>query len=63
MTGKIFTFITLIFMFAISADAQWLKQTVDTKASLRGLSVVNEKIVWASGTGGTFLRTIDGGQN
>ncbi|MDQ4122853.1 MAG: glycosyl hydrolase [Acidobacteriota bacterium] len=44
------------------AGAQWQKQTVDTKASLRGLSVVNEKIVWASGTGGSFLRTIDGGK-
>ncbi len=50
-------------MFAFSADAQWRKQTVDTKASLRGLSVVSEKIVWASGTGGTVLRTVDGGVN
>jgi photosystem II stability/assembly factor-like uncharacterized protein len=44
------------------AFAQWIKQTVDTTASLRGLSVVNEKIVWASGTGGTVIRTIDGGK-
>lgn len=43
--------------------AQWEKQTVNTKASLRGLSVVNEKVIWASGTGGTFLRTTDGGKN
>ena len=50
-------------MCAISAEAQWLKQTIDTKESLRGLSVVSEKVVWASGTGGTFLRTIDGGKN
>ena len=44
------------------ADAQWKKHPVETKASLRGLSVVNEKVIWASGTGGTFLRTIDGGK-
>ncbi|HXH69822.1 MAG TPA: hypothetical protein VNI60_05685 [Pyrinomonadaceae bacterium] len=44
------------------ADAQWQKQTVDTKASLRGLSVVSEKVIWASGTGGTFLKTTDGGK-
>ncbi len=50
-------------MCAVSADAQWMKQNVDTKASLRGLSVVNENVVWASGTGGTVLRTIDGGKN
>ena len=61
MHGK-FLLLILILMFAISADAQWQKQTVDTKASLRGLSVVSENIVWASGTGGTFLRTIDGGK-
>ncbi|MGI8640240.1 MAG: WD40/YVTN/BNR-like repeat-containing protein [Pyrinomonadaceae bacterium] len=52
----------LFLLFAPIADAQWQKQTVDTKASLRGLAVVNEKIVWASGTGGTFLKTIDGGK-
>ena len=30
-------------------------------ASLRGLGALNEKIVWASGTGGTFVHTSDGG--
>ena len=43
------------------ASAQWMKQTVDTTAAFRGLSVVSEKVVWASGTGGTVIRTIDGG--
>ena len=55
-------FLFLLLLFAPIADAQWQKQTVDTKASLRGLSVVNEKIIWASGTNGTFLKTIDGGK-
>jgi photosystem II stability/assembly factor-like uncharacterized protein len=49
-------------VFAVAANAQWLKQSVNTTASLRGLSVVNEKIVWASGTGGTVIRTADGGK-
>jgi len=49
-------------VFAVAANAQWLKQSVNTTASLRGLSVVNEKIVWASGTGGTVIRTVDGGK-
>ncbi len=53
----------LIFIAASITAAQWQKQTIETKASLRGLSVVNEKIVWASGTGGTFLLTVDGGKN
>lgn len=52
----------LIFFTVLNAKAQWTKQAVDTRASLRGLSVVSEKIVWASGTGGTFLKTIDGGK-
>ncbi len=51
-------------MFSVApAIAQWQKQTINTKSSLRGLSVVDEKVVWASGAGGTFLRTIDGGKS
>lgn len=53
----------VIFMAAIHCvSAQWIKQTVDTTASFRGLSVVNEKVIWASGTGGTVIRTVDGGK-
>lgn len=63
MHGNFFKYILLILLFSISADAQWMKQNIDTKASLRGLSVVSEKVIWAGGTGGTFLRTIDGGKN
>ena len=33
----------------------------DTKASLRGLYVVNEDVVWASGSEGTILRSTDSG--
>ncbi len=39
----------------------WSLQTSNTTASLRGLSAVDDHIVWASGTGGAFLRTTDGG--
>lgn len=54
--------ILLCIISACAAQAQWVRQNVDTTASLRGLSVVNEKVVWASGTGGTVIRTIDGGR-
>ena len=57
-TLLIFTFLAL----SVSAHAQWVKQTVDTTASFRGLSVVSEKVIWASGTGGTVIRTVDGGK-
>src|SRR3954454_10948049 len=54
--------LVLFCALAAAASAQWIKQNVDTKASFRGLSVVNEKVVWASGAGGTVIRTIDGGK-
>lgn len=41
---------------------QWIKQNVNTTASFRGLSVVSEKVIWASGTRGTVIRTVDGGK-
>jgi len=37
------------------------KQETNSAASLRGLSVVDENIAWASGANGTVLRTNDGG--
>lgn len=49
------------FALATTASAQWIKQAVNTTASFRGLSVVDEKVVWASGTGGTVIKTTDGG--
>ncbi len=54
--------VTISFVAAISVSGQWVTQNIETKASLRGLSVVNENVVWASGTGGTVIRTIDGGK-
>ena len=56
----LFIFIALLFLSQLAA-AQWVKQTVNTNSAFRGLSVVGEKVVWASGTGGTVVRTIDGG--
>ncbi len=55
-------FLSMFFLVSI-VTAQWQRQMIDTTASFRGLSVINEKIIWVSGTGGTFLRTIDGGKN
>lgn len=57
-------FLTLaaVFAFAAPAVSQWSSFKVDTSASFRGLSVVNSKVVWASGTKGTFIKTVDGGK-
>ena len=39
----------------------WQMQDSGTTASLRGIHSVDGKIAWASGTGGTILKTTDGG--
>lgn len=37
--------------------------TSGTKTSIRGLSAVNDNVVWVSGSNGTIGRTTDGGKN
>lgn len=44
-----------------AAQGPWIMQKAGTRAGLRGLSVVDAKVAWASGSGGTYLRTTDGG--
>lgn len=58
--NKLYIVIAALFLCA-TANAQWQKQTVSTTAGFRGLDVVSEKIVWASGTEGTVIKTVDGG--
>jgi photosystem II stability/assembly factor-like uncharacterized protein len=55
-------FPVLLFFAAASALAQSAPQTrfSRTNENLRGVSTVSEKIAWASGTNGTYLRTTDG---
>lgn len=43
------------------SEPSWNPQTSNTTASLRGLSAVSDQVAWASGSGGTVIRTIDGG--
>jgi len=47
---------------SLASIGQWNAQQSGTTASLHGLSIVDARVVWASGTGGTFVRTIDGGE-
>jgi photosystem II stability/assembly factor-like uncharacterized protein len=56
-------FITLLF-FISYGDAQRIKVLTDTaKVSLRGLSVVNDNVIWASGAKGKVARSTDGGKS
>jgi photosystem II stability/assembly factor-like uncharacterized protein len=43
------------------ARSPWLMQDSGTTAGLRGIDSVDGTVAWASGTGGTVLKTIDGG--
>jgi photosystem II stability/assembly factor-like uncharacterized protein len=43
-------------------EPHWQLQAVNTEANFRGLSVVGDT-VWASGSGGTFIKTSDGGRS
>ena len=40
----------------------WIELDSGVEASFRGISAVDKNIVWASGSGNTILRTLDGGQ-
>jgi len=48
---------------ATSPSSPWKMQESGTTAGLRGIYSVDGKVVWASGTGGTVLRTVDGGEH
>ena len=41
-------------------ELRWVPAESGTDASLRGLSAVDARVCWASGAGGTVLRTTDG---
>jgi photosystem II stability/assembly factor-like uncharacterized protein len=52
----------ILLLAAHACPAQWEPQTSGTTSRLRGLAVVNQQVVWASGTDGMVLRTADGGK-
>lgn len=43
-------------------EASWQLFNSGSRASLRGLSVANDRVIWATGTGGTFVHSTDGGK-
>ena len=64
---KNYPFLLLLLVGACTSNVQnqppvieIIPQETLTSASLRGLSVVDENIAWASGSEGTYLRTTDG---
>jgi len=60
MTRLIFS--TLL-VFSIAATPRWTTLQTGVKARLRGVSAVSQKIVWASGSMSTAIRSVDGGSS
>jgi len=52
---------TLFWLPWLASAQSWVAQTSGVAASLRGVGAVNARVAWASGTGGAWLRTEDGG--
>jgi photosystem II stability/assembly factor-like uncharacterized protein len=55
------TALLLLVIQVIAQFPHWTQQTSNVNARLRGVSAVNARIAWASGSGSTVLRTDDGG--
>jgi len=51
----------LLIFSVLFALPTWSLQTSGVNARLRGVSAVNNRVAWASGSGSTVLRTEDGG--
>jgi len=48
-------------LLAHQADLEWRLQDSGVDVGLRGLSAVSDRVAWAVGASGTWLRTVDGG--
>jgi photosystem II stability/assembly factor-like uncharacterized protein len=59
IAGSILSLAALV--MAQPKSPSWVVQESGTTSSLRGISTVNARVAWASGSGGTYLRTLDGG--
>ena len=58
-----FLFITLLPLSLFAQELLWHKQKSGVNTSLRGLHVVNDSVVWASGAAGTLLLTTNAGES
>jgi len=56
-------FLVPIFFVTTLVAQSPIPQKSNTSENLRGLSTLSDKIAWASGTHGTYLRTTDGGNS
>src|SRR5690349_8662031 len=58
-----YTFLFSLILFSFFGTAQVIESlTVGTAVSIRGLSVVNDDVVWVSGSNGMVGRSVNGGK-
>jgi photosystem II stability/assembly factor-like uncharacterized protein len=62
-TAFLFCFIFFNVLILVAQKPSVEVITTGTKSSLRGLSVVNENVVWVSGSNGTVGKSSNGGKN
>ncbi|KEO73615.1 YCF48-related protein [Anditalea andensis] len=72
MTNRVLVFFIIISILTSCETRQhkgeytdpqgWIIFDSGTAGSIRGLSPLTEEIAWATGSGGTWMKTIDGGQ-
>jgi photosystem II stability/assembly factor-like uncharacterized protein len=53
---------SLLLGITVPLSPVWITYQTGSDARLRGLSAASDRVVWASGTGGTVLRTTDAGK-
>ncbi len=64
MKKIVFSIIISLAIVVLSAQTPMVDiMTSGTNSSLRGLSVVNDHIIWVSGTNGTVGKSTNGGKN
>ncbi len=60
---RLLIFLQFLFYCNASTSQTLTILTSGEKTSIRGLSVVSDKIIWASGSNGMIARSIDGGNS
>jgi photosystem II stability/assembly factor-like uncharacterized protein len=53
--------VSCLLLFVVAAAPSWTVQRSGTTERLRGISATSERVVWASGSRNTILRSADGG--
>jgi photosystem II stability/assembly factor-like uncharacterized protein len=59
---RLYFLVPIFFVTTLVAQSP-IAQKSNTTENLRGISVLSDKVAWASGTAGTYLRTTDGGNS